>query len=131
MAEPFSEWCVVEIMGHQRYWGRVTEQTLGGASFIRVDVPNSDGGIAYSKIFGASSIYCITPCTEAIARAMSRPDELNRELSRLDFSARTREEITAGRQVLAAKALPTLPVDGDPGDEPGFDDEGEDYDEDA
>ncbi len=35
----FDTWAVVEVMGHNTYAGRVTEQAIGGASFIRVDVP--------------------------------------------------------------------------------------------
>jgi hypothetical protein len=71
--EKFSEWCVVEIMGHKRFAGLVTEQAIGGASFVRVDVPEitTDKGItlpAFSKLFGASSIYCLSPCTEETAR---------------------------------------------------------------
>lgn len=57
-------WAVVEIMGHKVYAGRVTEH----GPFIRIDVPAVEGVEAYSKLFGASSIYCITPCTEEVAR---------------------------------------------------------------
>lgn len=35
----FDHWCIVESFGHERIAGRVTEQTIGGCSFIRVDVP--------------------------------------------------------------------------------------------
>lgn len=35
----FDQWAIVDVMGHQRYAGRVTEETLAGAGFIRVDVP--------------------------------------------------------------------------------------------
>ncbi len=94
--EGFSEWAVVEVMGHQRYGGYVSEQTVGGASFVRVDVPSVNvrrpkhtvqylqpGETigertvehetitlpAMTKLFGALAIYCITPCTEEVARA--------------------------------------------------------------
>lgn len=39
MAEKFEHWCVVEIFGHTRIAGFVTEQTIGGQSFVRVGVP--------------------------------------------------------------------------------------------
>ncbi|MCB0358025.1 MAG: hypothetical protein KDD44_00260 [Bdellovibrionales bacterium] len=73
----FDEWAIVEIMGHQTYAGRVTEQTIGGTSFIRIDVPESpmsDGTMcpAFTKLFGAGSIYCITPVSEETARARLR-----------------------------------------------------------
>lgn len=68
----FEEWALLEIMGHQRYAGRVSEQTVGGASFVRIDVPECDGEAAFTKLFGAGSIYCITPVSEQIARAIAK-----------------------------------------------------------
>lgn len=35
----FESWCIVELFGHQRIAGLVTEQTIGGCNFVRVDVP--------------------------------------------------------------------------------------------
>ena len=67
----FDEWALVEVMGHQQYAGRVTEQVIGGASFLRVDVPECEGRPAFTKILGAGSIFCITPCSEEVARAMA------------------------------------------------------------
>lgn len=72
----FQAWCVVEIMGHRKFAGFVSEETIGGASFVRVDVPavtHYDGTElpAFTKLFGAGSIYCLTPCTEDTARAFA------------------------------------------------------------
>ncbi|TXH46021.1 MAG: acetyltransferase [Desulfurellales bacterium] len=64
-------WAIVEVMGHKKFAGRVTEQVIGGASFVRVDVPASGDELAYSKLFGAGSIYCITPVDEQVARAVA------------------------------------------------------------
>lgn len=71
MSEKFDQWALIEILGHNRYAGRVTEQSVGGNSFVRVDIPESDEQPAFTKLFGASSIYCITPVTEDVARRMS------------------------------------------------------------
>lgn len=68
MSEKFEQWAILEIMGHNRYAGLVSEQTLGGASFVRIDIPETKAGPAFSKLFSAGSIYCITPCTEDVAR---------------------------------------------------------------
>lgn len=66
--KPFDEFAILEIMGHNRYAGRVSEQTIGGASFIRVDVPElGPKRPAFSKLFGAGSIYAITPVSEQVA----------------------------------------------------------------
>lgn len=76
MTEKFEQWCILEIMGHQRYAGLVTEQAIGGASFVRIDIPQVcvDGKTlpAFTKCFGAGSIYCITPVTEEIAHALAK-----------------------------------------------------------
>lgn len=79
--QPFDTWAIVEIMGHQRYAGRVTEQTVGGCAFVRVDVPAVNGEPAFTKLFGQASIFCITPVSEDVARAaaqrtQSRPVEI-------------------------------------------------------
>ncbi len=76
IVEKFNAWCVVEIMGHKKFAGLVTEQSIGGTSFVRVDVPEvmTSGGTilqAFTKMFGAGSIYCISPCTEETARAFA------------------------------------------------------------
>ena len=64
-SERFEEWAIVEVMGHRRFAGLVTEQAIGGASFVRIDIPEARDLPAFTKLFGGSSIYCITPCTEA------------------------------------------------------------------
>lgn len=71
MAEQFDQWAIVEIMGHQKYAGLVTSEVIGGASFVRVDVPACDGKQAFTKLFGAGSIYCITVVSKEVAVAMA------------------------------------------------------------
>jgi len=72
----FECWAVVEVMGHRMFSGYVTEQTIGGASFIRVDVPaNEDRDLPpFTKILAASSIYAISPCTEETAKVRRADD---------------------------------------------------------
>lgn len=69
--EGFEQFAIVEIMGHQTYAGLVTEQVIGGSSFVRVDVPAIGEDPGFTKLFGASSIYCITPTSEEFARAVA------------------------------------------------------------
>lgn len=71
----FETWAIVEVMGHRQFAGFVSEQPLGRASFVRVDVPEvaADGETlpAFTKLLGAGSIYAISPCTEETARAFA------------------------------------------------------------
>lgn len=71
-SEKFDSWGICEVMGHKRFAGRITEQTIAGSALIRVDVPavtTSRGeSNEYSKLIGVGSIYCITPTTEEVAR---------------------------------------------------------------
>lgn len=67
--ESFEGWAIIELFGHKVLAGRVSEQTIGGASFIRIDVPGPD---AFTKFLGPSAIYAITPTTEEMATLAAR-----------------------------------------------------------
>jgi hypothetical protein len=63
---------IVELFGHQRIAGVVTEQTIGGASFIRVDVPEIPEQPAYTRLLNPSAIYAINPVTEEVMRGSAQ-----------------------------------------------------------
>lgn len=65
----FSEWCIVEVLGRVRLAGLVTEHTIAGQGFLRVDVPATKHQPAFSRLFGPSSIYSMTPVTEEMGKA--------------------------------------------------------------
>lgn len=65
--QTFEGWCIVELFGHQQIAGFVSEQSIGGSSFVRVDVPETKAGTAFTKFFGGGAIYAITPTTEPVA----------------------------------------------------------------
>lgn len=67
--KPFEQWALIELFGHQRIAGLVTEQTVGGCAFLRVDVPAVNGTSAFTKLYGQGAIYAITFTTEQVARA--------------------------------------------------------------
>lgn len=69
MTEKFDQFCIVELMGHNVLAGKVTEQTIGGQAFVRVDVPATEKQDSYTKLYGAGAIYCLTPCDEATCLA--------------------------------------------------------------
>jgi hypothetical protein len=67
--QKFEKWCIVELFGHQKLVGMVTEAQIGGCNFIRVDVPEVHGQPAFTRFYGEKAIYSITPVSEEVARA--------------------------------------------------------------
>jgi hypothetical protein len=68
--EKFEQWAILELMGHRRLAGIVTDSEIGGGSFIRIDMPMKDGSTS-TQFYSPGAVYCITPTTEEIARKMS------------------------------------------------------------
>ena len=68
----FDQWCVVELMGHQRIAGKVTEESHFGVALMRVDVPATDGRDGFTKYFGGNAIYAVTPTTEQVATHVAK-----------------------------------------------------------
>lgn len=68
--EKFEAWALVELFGHAKIAGRVSEQTIAGHAFLRVDVPTVPGQPGYTRYYGAAAIYSISPVDEGIATAM-------------------------------------------------------------
>ena len=66
---PREMWAIVELMGHQKIAGHLTEETFAGGAFLRVDVPATAAQPAFSKFYGDKAVYCITPVSEDLARA--------------------------------------------------------------
>jgi hypothetical protein len=68
--QSFDEWALVELFGHQRIVGKVTEATMAGGAFLRVDVPGFNGEKPFTRFYSPGAIYAISPVTEEIARGM-------------------------------------------------------------
>ncbi len=76
---PDGYWAIVELMGHVRVAGLLTEAEQFGAKMGRLEVPRPDGGFT-TQFFGGSSVYRITPTTEEVARHIalaSQPRPVN------------------------------------------------------
>ncbi|MBE2198401.1 MAG: hypothetical protein IAE79_07295 [Anaerolinea sp.] len=67
----FGVWGILELMGHVKVAGYVTEEELFGTKMGRIDIP-SDNGASVTQYFGGGSVYRMTPVTEDIARAYAR-----------------------------------------------------------
>lgn len=83
----FQQWCVVELFGHQRFAGLLT-QADWPPGFGRLDIPATPGHDPVTQLINPSSIYRLTPTTEAIATAVAascRPQPVHRwELERAE-----------------------------------------------
>jgi hypothetical protein len=62
-------WVLIELFGHNTIAGLMSECSIGGCSFVRVDVPGTKDCPGYSKLFGNGAIYAITIVDEETARA--------------------------------------------------------------
>lgn len=60
-------WAIVEIMGHHRIAGRISQVEEFGAVLLRVEVPDPDGGFS-TEDYGGSAIYRLRHCSEEMAR---------------------------------------------------------------
>lgn len=76
----FEAWAIVDLFGHHRVAGKLSEQVIGGQSFIRVDIPelgacgpaSSESGIpAFTELYGQGAIYRIAFVDEAAARTVA------------------------------------------------------------
>lgn len=67
----FETWGLLELFGHQRLAGLLSEQTIGGCHFIRIDVPQVEDQPGYTRYFTNGAIYGMTPTTEEVARALA------------------------------------------------------------
>jgi hypothetical protein len=62
----FESFALVELFGHQRMAGKVSEQTIGASTFIRIDVPETKKQPAFTRILNPSAIYAINPITKEV-----------------------------------------------------------------
>ncbi len=69
--DTYEGWTILELMGHRRLAGYVREQTIGGAAFIRIDVPGEGADTVATLLYSPSAVYCLTPTTEELARKVA------------------------------------------------------------
>lgn len=71
---PFEQWAILELMGHVKLAGKVTEEERFGQKMGRIDIPDGNGGFT-TQYFGGSSVYRLTPTSEEVAREVSRDNQ--------------------------------------------------------
>jgi len=67
--QTFDIWAVVELMGHRRVVGRVTEQEIAGAGFLRIDIPSDP---PQTQFYAPGSVYALTPVSEEAVRVAAK-----------------------------------------------------------
>ena len=67
----FSGWAILELMGHRRLAGHLSEQEIAGSPFVRIDIPGQDGAAAATQFYSPSAVYCVTPVAEELARSVA------------------------------------------------------------
>ena len=83
-ADTFAGWVILELMGHRRLAGYLTEQEIAGEGFLRLDIPNgnpTDGPPKATQFYRPAAVYCITPTSEETARRvakLSQPEPVRR-----------------------------------------------------
>lgn len=71
MQEKFKSWGVIELFGHTRIAGEISEATIGGCQFVRIDVPEMNGKPGFTRFFGQNAIYSINPTSQEVATAIA------------------------------------------------------------
>ncbi len=69
---PFEGWAILELMGHKRLAGYVTEVEFAGSAMIRIDIPGDEEGDTASQLYNSSAMYCLTPTDETTARRVAK-----------------------------------------------------------
>lgn len=66
-----ASWAIVELMGHRKLAGLVSEEIHFGVPMCRIDVPANGEIAAFTQLYGGSSIYAMTPVSEQVARGVA------------------------------------------------------------
>lgn len=69
--EKFEMWAIVELMGHARIAGLISEKNIAGTNMLRVDVPDTTAQPAFTRFLGGTAIYAINPVTEDVAKTVA------------------------------------------------------------
>lgn len=94
----FEGWAILELMGHRRLGGYVSEATIAGVGFIRIEIVAEKPIDCATQFYSPGAVYALTPTTEAMARAVAAhnaPQPVHRwELAQLPAaSAATRADV--------------------------------------
>ena len=69
MSGAYEGWAIVELMGHRKRAGRVSEVEQFGAALLRIDIPAGEDTV--TEFYGGGAIYALRPCSEELARRVA------------------------------------------------------------
>lgn len=80
------EWAIVELFGHIKRAGRISEETRFGAALLRIDIPVGESGEDFvTEYRGGSAIFSLRPTTEEVARSVAASLGDPRPVRRLQY----------------------------------------------
>jgi hypothetical protein len=100
--ERYAQWSILELLGHRRLAGFVTEQEIAGKGFLRIDIPGTEKKGPLTQFYSPDSVYGLTPTTEELARgaaASSSPEPVSRWELRLSEGERQLATMDVGEDV--------------------------------
>lgn len=77
-SSPDEKLALVELVGYQRFAGKVSDETVGGKQYIRVEVPETKVHKSFDCKFGIESVHHITYITKEQAETIIRQRERGR-----------------------------------------------------
>ena len=110
--EHFESWAILELMGHQKMAGLVSETNIAGKGFLRIDVYDEKGeSVLFTRMVSPDSVYAINPVEREIALTIGAQSH------RPVQSYEVRRLIGDGKQML--DAVPDYEYDDEPDDDWG------------
>lgn len=108
------QFAIVELMGHVRLGGRISEAEFGGAKMVRLDIPQPSGTYS-TQYIGGAAIYRVTFCDELTAAAAAHGESARPPVREWELTA---ELESRGIQVVQPQsALETTPFDEEVGED--------------
>ena len=96
----YEGWAILELMGHRERPGYVKEVEIAGGKMLRIDIPvqKDDAGqdVTVTEFYSSGAIYCMTPCSEELARSRVTPYNDPRPVRPMDY----REHQRIGRDTM-------------------------------
>lgn len=79
--DKFEEWAIVDLFGHRRIAGKISECMIAGAPFLRLDIPEEEDNVFTTQYYSPGAVYSMTPTDEQFVRQLAkqfRPEPVHR-----------------------------------------------------